>query len=872
MNTYPATIDAREADAPSASPARLWVARAVWALLIVALLWPASAAFPLVVRHSSLQRRLTARIAATLGRAVEVDSYDFTFWGGPTLEAQSVRVAEDPRFGEEYFVRTESMQLRLRWGALLRGRIEPVSISLTRPSLNLVRDATGDWNLADWLPKPTAQTAAPGSFTGPVAPFKTLGAGLERITVDGGRINFKRNADKLPFALVDVAGSADTDHSGRWRIDLTATPWRAAVATQQAGILHAAGFVGGTSSRLWPASLSVTWSGAALSDVLRLARIDDVGVRGDFAASLDATTHSDDGAWTLDARVQADQIHRWDLALRPDNPAVNLYTKTTWRPTDSAVALTDVRFEMPRSRGRFSLKVLPGSSAAVRSNISPLSFEVPPSQISAADLLAWIRAFHSGIANDLAANGFFAIQATGEGWPARLLNANASSTGVTLAGLSLASPVRIGAFHARLDDGVLFLPPVAISFGSADDALEVEVSSKSGRGRASVLRVSGGVSDAHALTATARAVGWDVAHGWDMVGPVRGDVQWQSPRGSDLRAPRDWPAGFVEWGAPGELASLRVPFLNLPVAGIKARLDLKPGARQVAVSSAQALGARWTGILENRNGYGEWKFSLAADRIAAADLDRWINPRWRASFLNRMFPFLSAPALAASASPAARGSGHLALGQFNLGSWVLNRVDTSVSLERRHIELTDASAQLYGGSVSGSFSADLNPQPSYSAELNFVRVDLSSLTASLPNLSGLFDGAASGDLTLRAHGAARADLLAGLTCAGSARVASAQLLRMDLAASLAAAHFVPGTSHFPSAAGEFSCGDQAVKLDNVIFTLPTAEWRGAGAVDFSRRVDFALHRADQPGAAAIHVSGTLASPQAAAIQPARRPR
>ena len=75
--------------------------RALWALLVVALLWLVSAAFPFVVRHTSVQKRLTSRIAATLGRAVEVDAYDFTFWGGPALEAQSVRVAEDPRFGQE---------------------------------------------------------------------------------------------------------------------------------------------------------------------------------------------------------------------------------------------------------------------------------------------------------------------------------------------------------------------------------------------------------------------------------------------------------------------------------------------------------------------------------------------------------------------------------------------------------------------------------------------------------------------------------------------------------------------------------------------------------------------------------------------------
>ena len=62
-------------------------------------------------------------------------------------------------------MRAESVTVRLRWQSLLRGHMELGTVSLTRPSLNLVRNAAGDWNLAEWPPRPSVSrlsSAGPG--------------------------------------------------------------------------------------------------------------------------------------------------------------------------------------------------------------------------------------------------------------------------------------------------------------------------------------------------------------------------------------------------------------------------------------------------------------------------------------------------------------------------------------------------------------------------------------------------------------------------------------------------------------------------------------------------------------------------------------
>src|SRR6202044_4222428 len=114
-----------------------------------------------------------------------------------------------------------------------------------------------------------------------------------RIEVDSGRINFKRVSEKLPFALVSANGYLEPDGQGRWTMNLEAVPTRAAVVLQQAGTIYVSGRVGGTSSRLRPAVLDLAWGNASLSDVLRLFRGYDFGVRGNVAAGVHAETQGD---------------------------------------------------------------------------------------------------------------------------------------------------------------------------------------------------------------------------------------------------------------------------------------------------------------------------------------------------------------------------------------------------------------------------------------------------------------------------------------------------------------------------------------------------------------------------------------------------
>src|SRR5690349_22728754 len=129
-----------------------WLALPIICIIVVS--W----SFSVALQGGWLRRSLSARLAATFGRPVEVAYFDFTIWGGPKFEADSITVGEDARFGQEYFLRADHLTAGLRWRALLHGRMEFDRLSLSHPSLNLVRSADGQWNVETWLPPANAQS------------------------------------------------------------------------------------------------------------------------------------------------------------------------------------------------------------------------------------------------------------------------------------------------------------------------------------------------------------------------------------------------------------------------------------------------------------------------------------------------------------------------------------------------------------------------------------------------------------------------------------------------------------------------------------------------------------------------------------------
>jgi hypothetical protein len=830
---------------------RAWSRAAKWFGALLIFLWLADLGVSLLIRHTRLQRRLTARLETVFGRSVEVGSYDFSLWGGPTLEAHSVTFGEDPRFGHEYFLRADSLTVRLRWQGFFRGHMELGAIALESPSLNLVRNAEGDWNVAEWLPK-YAGSAAPS------APSPAVRFG--RIDVASGRINFKRGDEKLPFALTNVNGYMEPDRSGRWTLNLEAVPTRAALLLQQAGTIRVSGHVGGTSSRLRPAVLDLAWDDASLSDLLHLAHGYDFGVRGGLGLVVHAETQGNN--WALQGRAELRRLHRWDFAVRPDNPAVNVNAKMILYPLASGLDITEATIEAPHSFARADAHFAWPSPAepqfaaqSVSAAASPAQFEITQSQLDLSDVLAWIRAFHSDVAADVTLRGFASVRAGFSAWPPRLTSAAGAIAGAELASARLRAPAHLSQTLFRYDHEMFSLLPATISYGSSDGAIHAEAIAGAGQREFPVYHLSGNLTQVRDVVATAGALGWNISRGWDLAGPVRCDLRWQGAR-------FPWqtqPVGSIEWGGEPSGASLLTPFLNQPVKQIRARAELKPGLRHIVLTSADAFGARWTGTFDRHDLATGWQFALSTDALSAADLDRWLNPRWRQSFLDRMLPFLNSSSPANAVPENLRAEGRINIEEFALAPVALHHLQSDVKIGGRHIEVSSAKAEFFGGALEGSLDAQLSAAPAYRLNLDYSRVDLAALTAAFPTLADLFGGSASGEFALDSGGGTRADLVSSLECRGNARITDAKLQNINLLESMLAAEPRPGVSSFPSASAVFACGNGKINFQRLRFTGTAQDIAASGSVDFSRSLHLQLRVL--PAAGAIGAARPAATAQ-----------
>ncbi|HEY4709058.1 MAG TPA: AsmA family protein [Candidatus Acidoferrales bacterium] len=879
-DTYSESIPRAEALHPVQARPRLWARLLRRVIFWLVFLWIASEAVSVTMQHTGLRRVLTARIAAAFGRPVDVGSYHFSLWNGPTLEANSVIVGEDPRFGNEYFLRAESMTVRLRWASLLRGHIELGTLSLTRPSLNLVRNAAGDWNLGEWLPQPSGSP----TFRVPVGPsLPTSPVRFRRIDVDGGRINFKNGDEKLPLAFVGVKGTVETDRPGRWTMNLDATPWRAAVVVQQAGTIHISGDLGGTSSRLRPAALDISWTDASISDVLRLAGGNDVGIRGALALAVSARTREQDDGWAIRGRAELRQVHRWDLALRSDTPSLNLIAQTNWHPTAPDIELSDVALEAPHSSAHGSGRIRWNRADSVSGEKIPAVQFAIFSHLDASDLLPWLRAFRPGVGESISVRGQVDVRANVVGMPVRVVDGTVSSAGLDFTGADPRTPVHLGQIQVVSDHEQVSFLPISLSWragsGLSDGEFRLDGATKPARGSIPGWHISGSTSQARDLIAAAAAFGWNLSRGWELAGPFACDLRWQAAPYPGFGGTSQ-PVGWVEFGGPGTGTplgaggdTLRAPFLNRPIEQIKARAEWKADSRHIALATAQAFGARWSGTFDRPDLSREWQFAISADHLAAGDLDRWLNPAWRQSFLDRMLPFLSPRAQTSAAPEYLRASGRLALDQFTLLPLVVRHLQGDLEIDGRHIVLGNATGQFYGGQISGLLDAELSAPPVYRADLDFSRVDISALAAATPGLDGFRAQSGAGQVSFVARGANRADLVSSLTCQGSVRASGPELLNFDMEGALGGRSDGTGSTRFPSGSATFSCGQQMIDIQTLsLATGVDTSANGSGTIDFSRNLDLrlrvgsALPSSDDRALASFRLTGPLAAPKVALPQ------
>jgi hypothetical protein len=820
------------------------------ALAIFVALLASQAAVSLIARTHRVHAYLVARLERAFGRPVEVSSFDVRILPSPQLHANGVTVDEDPAFGYEYFLRAEHMSAGLRWFGLLRGHFEFGTLSLSKPSLILVRNGERRWNLERWLPPAKANPGQSESRYGPPSPVAPVNR-LEKIEFDEGRLNFKTGNDKQPFAFMNVSGSVEQVTPGRWQLQLEAQPWRSGVSLQSAGAIKVQGDVAGTSARLRPAQITLQWRKASLADVFRLFRGQDYGVRGVFA--MDATAKSGDakedqpGDWAFSVQADSALIHRWDLTERPDNPGLIVNIKGRWNIGTAKLAADQIVVEGLRSNLRGMMNVIGGSAPSLEVRLDSMG-------IQAADLLAWYRAFHPDVAEGVTAEQYFTGGMLLRGWPLALEAAALSSSGGTLKVPGFNEPVRIGPVSGGRERSTLVLGPVRVALGgeirdvtapkrrrvasamenAADLTISHDLNTQAGN-----ISIEGNILKVEDFLKLSAALGRPLNHGWELGGQATAATKWE------------WSKPFQgRWnGRIGfNKASLTMAGLNQPLNIHEGALDWINGSRVARLTRVDGFGGTWTGLIErapliDERGAPEWHFQLHGDHLDAAELDRWVGPRARPNWLQRLLPsLLGGTVPGPPASELVRrvnAQGELDVQSLVIEKLKLERVHAKGALHDLQLSVSEAEAEWAGGTARAKIEAKFLPRPTYQIAAELDRVNL----VQLPGVGKIADriaGLASGTLELKTEGVGRDELLGKLAGQGEIHLQKIEFRGWDVNASVADGAAHTGVSRWHTGEGSFFLKDRSIQLEELRLDGVKEVTLVSGTLSFGRDAELAV--------------------------------
>lgn len=650
-----------------------------------------------------LRARIVNSISMALGRPVTVSAVNLRLLPQPGFDLENFVVADDPAFSAEPMLRASEVTASLRVSSLLRGRLEIARLSLSDPSLNLVRNDQGHWNLESLLERTAHTAVAPTSkASGETRP------GFPYIEAGDGRINFKIGNEKKPYALTGADFSFWQDSENAWGMRLKAQPVRTDFYLTDTGTVHVEGtWRRAATLRDTPLQFTVRWDDGQLGQLTKLASGTDKGWRGSLR--MTATLQGSPANLAIATNATLEGFRRYDILGGFDFP-LTAECKATYSSVDRT--LSDLSCATPLGDGQVAMSGDIGRSQDALIYDLKLALQQVPLQT----LVKLASRAKKNIPDDLLASGSLdgsfqlsraktrrGIEVTWKGHGDALgvhLGANSTHAGLALEQV----PFSIAAASKTAAIGMI--PQVEVG----PVKLELEKSSPAilagwltGNGYRIQLR---GGAQLQRLLALARTVGLPAPQ-----------VSAEGKAKLALQVQGDWSA----FAAPTVVGNVQLQGVRASVRGLNSPVevsaaDILLGENDVAVSHILAIvaGSTWRGSMN-------WPrpclplaecslgFDLHTDKLETADFASAIRPDPSRRPWYRIFSSSPEPGIPFLAN--LRASGMLRAGRVVIHGISASQASASVSLEKGKLKVSGLRADVFGGSHTGSWEADFTVRP-----------------------------------------------------------------------------------------------------------------------------------------------------------------
>ena len=758
-----------------------------------------------------LRNQIAISIGNALGRRVAIDKVRVRLLPRPGFDLEGLVIYDSPEFSEEPMIRAQDVSAAIRFRSLFRGRLEIATLTATEPSINLVRNDQGRWNLASLLERnaqiPAAPTEKRAFERRPAFPYLEAGH---------ARINFKIGQTKKSYALMDADVALWQDSENSWSARIKGAPVRTDFNLTDTGILTIDGkWQRASNLRQTPLQVSAQWQGGQIGQITKLLSGKDRGWRGGL--SVKARLAGTPETLTIGSQISVDDFHRYDIA---GSQNVRLASVCSGQYNSITTSISDLLCQSPVNGGNISMR----GNAALVSGVPTYDLTIAAEKIPMASMIRLLRQAKKQVPVELTASGllnaeFHGTQSAGTAAPHGALprvlwTGTGAATNVRISS-SAALNVKSSAKAAR--DEIFFAAIPLTLIGPSTNRRQVGQRQQQRDDESAELNLRIGPAAVAMATATMTksanpliAGGWISRNGYQFF--LRGDAELKDlfrmenlilgpgPRPAaeglaklDVGVSGEW-QGFAAPSAHGtaQLRNVRAEMrgLNTPIEISSANISLNSDALSMQNISARTVGVRsgtqWSGTLTapfhcaaqaTTSGTAAsfaltaspncaFQFDLAADALSAVDLSEWITPR---AVDRPWYRILNSgsnnnPGDEPSRSPllALQARGNLRVGRLILKNVIATQVTTQVEVDRGKITLTALRGQLLQGMHRGNWIIDVN-QPAGAKDRANSGVSTASMSfqgtgtlrdISLEQLSKLMDndwisGTADGTFTLQ---------------------------------------------------------------------------------------------------------------------------
>jgi hypothetical protein len=795
-----------------------------------------------------LRAHIVASVSSALGQQVEIESVRLRLFPQPGFDLQNFIVHDDPAFSAEPVLRAQEVAASLRLTSLLRGRLEIARLDLTEPSVNLVRDSAGHWNLENLLERAARTPIAPTSKA-----KSEVRPGFPYIEADSGRINFKLGQEKKPYALTQADFAFWQDSENQWGMRLRAQPVRTDFNLGDTGVLRVTGaWQRAESLHRTPLNFSLQWDHAQLGQVSTLVYGRDKGWRGSVKLAATVTGTPADLNLKADASVQ--DFRRYDI---PGGGNLLLAGECTGHYSTEDRLLSNLACEAPVGRGALTLGGEVSFPGPRRWRL-----ELAAQQVPIEDLVLLARHAKKDIPSDLKAGGKV---------NAHFKAHRDSEEAAVWEGNGEATDFQLGSALNKIQLTPGRIPFTLVPGGRPPGSWQRSPGKTTAVPAEAHLEI-GPLNLALGRPSPATLRGWLSRFGYSF--SLQGDAELrpllQLARTLGLPASQPAADGFAKvdvqiagswagFAAPtitgtAQLRSVRAELrgVNAPLEIASATLVLSQDETAVRNLAASLDGTAWTGSLgmpRHCATYGACpvRFDLHADEIATDKLHHLFTPR---PGTRPWYRWLS-PAGQPVPSPLTtlRAAGKLTVSKLVIHKLAGIHAAANVELQSGKLHLSDLRAEVLGGKHTGEWTVDFvakPPQCKGSGTLQKVALEqLSGLMG-----DGWITGTAMGTYRLSASGYTLADLLSSADADLKFEAHDGSLPHITLTGSAA-------PLHMHGFAGRLALRDGKFQIEAGKLEAAGGIYQVSGTASLGRKVEINLLRDAAHG---FSITGTLTEP------------